>query len=144
MIFVCSSAALRKEMSGYGSPIQILALLLLFLLFANPLFAQYTGGKGSGYAMAELSMITHIPEQDHFRLVTPQPNPARQGEEVSFNLNSSNSDKLMQISLTDIRGKELLKTEGAFIHIPDHFKSGTYIVTVRHSGIITRQKLIIQ
>ncbi|MCC5930773.1 MAG: T9SS type A sorting domain-containing protein [Cyclobacteriaceae bacterium] len=130
-------------MSDYKSPMQILALLLLFLSLANPLYAQYTGGKGSGYAMAELSMITYLPRQEHLDAVKLWPNPAKPGEQVALTLQTT-SNQDMQISLIDARGKELLKSAGPIIQLPEYLTTGTYIVSFRHSGIINRQKLIIQ
>lgn len=118
--------------------------MLLFSGFMHPVAAQYTGGEGSGYAMAELSMVTNIHRTESFQSLTFGPNPARPGEQVSFNLNPSASVHDLQMSLNDARGRELLQSRDATILIPEHLRSGTYIVTLRQSGIITRHKLIIQ
>ncbi len=121
------------------------SLLFLFMLAGSyQAKAQYRGGEGSGYAMAELSLVTHLNKDNNKKGLTVAPNPAQAGASIFIQDKNSAS----QVLLKNMQGKMVttLTPSGQDMHfiVPGELHPGMYMLVIRKNGKEKNLKLLIQ
>jgi hypothetical protein len=120
-------------------------ILAILILSSLNLKAQYTGGKGSGYAQAICSQALSILTNNEINVIKIYPNPAPKGKLVSLSVPETLLNSTFMLIITSLSGQEIYKaniTSSKYYIDPSNLKPGIYIYKVSaqncfKSGLLT-------
>ena len=123
--------------------------LIFLLLLSSPLFAQYAGGPGDGYASDELTNVSLSLDETSFSngfMVFPNPFNASQHTSLQFRL-PPDIRRQAVVRLIALNGNEILKMplDGTLtLTLPEDLAPGLYAITVHGESYFGRRKLLVE
>ncbi len=132
------------KLHKYLMQLLITALLICFSMSTSAQSA-YHGGKGDGYASAEISnIVLNINSvSNKFQSINLYPNPIKTSENLKINISNPMP---YYLEISDLPGRMLFfknyATENASLPLSG-FQAGTYIVRIYNAEFNYFQKLII-